>query len=159
MNLPSILLWGFVASVVMATITEGSRGLGWTRMSVPFMLGSMFTADYDSASPVGIVVHLLGGWAFALLYALVFQALGRATWWTGALLGLVQAIAVLVLVMPVLPSLHPRMANERTGPEPTRALEPPGFMALNYGTRTPLFTVLAHLAYGAILGGGYRLLS
>lgn len=159
MNLPGILLWGFVASVVMAAITEGSRGLGWSRMSVPFMLGSMFTADYDRASPVGLVVHVVAGWAFALIYALMFQSLHRATWWIGALVGFAQAISVLVLIMPLLPSLHPRMANERTGPEPTRALEPPGFMALNYGTRTPLFTIVAHVAYGAILGGAYRFVS
>jgi hypothetical protein len=31
-------------------------------------------------------------------------------------------------------------------------LESPGFMLLNYGRGTPLVTVLAHLAYGAIVG-------
>ena len=32
-------------------------------------------------------------------------------------------------------------------------LEPPGFMMLNYGRRTPLATIAAHVAYGAIVGG------
>jgi hypothetical protein len=36
-------------------------------------------------------------------------------------------------------------------------LQPPGFLALNYGRRTPLVTVAAHLLYGAILGAFYRL--
>jgi hypothetical protein len=49
------------------------------------------------------------------------------------------------------------MASEQRGPEPTRQLEPPGFMALNYGRRTPLLTLLAHLVYGAIIGAFYRL--
>ena len=31
-------------------------------------------------------------------------------------------------------------------------LEPPGFMLLNYGRATPMVTILAHLAYGAIVG-------
>jgi hypothetical protein len=31
-------------------------------------------------------------------------------------------------------------------------LEPPGFLLLNYGTQTPAVTILAHLAYGAIVG-------
>ena len=158
MNFPSALLWGFVATVVMATIMEGGRGAGWSRMSVPFMIGSMFTPNYDHASPIGFLVHVAGGWLFALLYALIFESMHRATWWLGAALGFVQAAAVLILVMPVLPSLHPRMANQRTGPDPTRALEPPGFLAVNYGTRTPLFTLLGHVVYGAILGGFYRLL-
>jgi hypothetical protein len=58
--------------------------------------------------------------------------------------------------MPVLPGLHPRMASEQRGPTPTRQLEPPGFLALNYGYRTPLTVILSHLVYGAILGSFYR---
>jgi hypothetical protein len=49
------------------------------------------------------------------------------------------------------------MASEQRGPEPTRQLEPPGFLALNYGRRTPLSVILAHLVYGTILGAFYRL--
>ena len=50
-----------------------------------------------------------------------------------------------------------RMASEERGPEPTRALEPPGFLGLNYGRRTPFVVVLSHMAYGTILGSCYRL--
>ena len=32
-------------------------------------------------------------------------------------------------------------------------LEPPGFLMRNYGRGTPIATVLAHIAYGAIVGG------
>ena len=53
--------------------------------------------------------------------------------------------------------MHPRMASEQHGPTPTRQLEPPGFLALNYGRRTPISLLLAHLVYGAILGAFYRL--
>jgi hypothetical protein len=60
-------------------------------------------------------------------------------------------------VMPILPGLHPRMASEHRGPEPTARLEPPGFMALNYGSSTPLLTLVAHVFYGAVLGAFYRL--
>jgi hypothetical protein len=64
---------------------------------------------------------------------------------------------VLVVAMPALLAMHPRMANEQQGPTPTRQLEPPGFLALNYGRRTPLSLILAHLVYGGILGAFYRL--
>jgi hypothetical protein len=63
---------------------------------------------------------------------------------------------VLTAALPTLPGLHPRMASEQRGPTPTRQLEPPGFLALNYGRRTPLSVVLAHLLYGGILGAFYR---
>ena len=32
-------------------------------------------------------------------------------------------------------------------------LEPPGFMGLNYGYRTPLTTLLGQAVYGGVLGG------
>jgi hypothetical protein len=157
MNLGSILLWGFVATIVVTTIMQGGQGLGLSRMSLPFMLGTMFTANRDRAAMVGFLAHLLMGWLFAFLYALAFESWHRATWWLGAGIGLVHGLAVLVVLMPVLPGFHPRMASEQSGPEPTRMLEPPGFLALHYGRRTPLLVLCAHLVYGAIIGGFYRL--
>lgn len=157
MSLASILLWGLMATVVLTTIMAASQGLGWTRMSIPLILGTMLTPDRNRAGPIGFGVHLLNGWLFALLYAALFEQLGRSTWWLGAGLGLGHGLFVLVTVMPIIPGFHPRMASERQGPTPTRQLQPPGFMALNYGRRTPLVTLLAHVAYGAMLGGFYAL--
>jgi hypothetical protein len=157
MNLGSILLWGFVATVVLTILMQGGQSLGLSRMSLPFMLGTMFTADRDRASALGFLVHVLNGWLFALLYACAFESWQEAGWWLGAGIGMVHAIAVLVALMPVLPGFHPRMASEQRGPEPTSMLEPPGFLALNYGRRTPLLAMVAHLVYGAIIGGFYQL--
>ena len=47
------------------------------------------------------------------------------------------------------------MASEQRGPTPTRLLEPPGFLALHYGRRTPVIVLAGHAVYGAILGGFY----
>jgi hypothetical protein len=47
------------------------------------------------------------------------------------------------------------MATEEKGPTVTRQLEPPGFLALNYGYQTPVSVVVAHLIYGAVLGAFY----
>jgi uncharacterized membrane protein YagU involved in acid resistance len=67
---------------------------------------------------------------FSLIYVAAFHAFGRATWWFGALVGFVQAIFVLTMLMPILPAMHPRMANEQYGPTVVRQLEPPGFLGL-----------------------------
>jgi hypothetical protein len=157
MNFESILLWGFVATIVLTVIMQGGQSLGLSRMSLPFMLGTMFTASRDRAAMVGFLVHLVAGWLFATVYALAFESWHRATWWLGAGIGLVHGLAVLLVLTPVLPGFHPRMATEQRGPEPTRELEPPGFLALNYGRGTPLLTLLAHLVYGAIIGAFYHL--
>ncbi len=151
-----IALWGFVGTVVLTGLMAGSQALGLTRMNIPFMLGTMLTPDRDRAKVVGFGVHLLNGWLFALLYAAAFRSWRRATWWLGAAIGLVHGLFVLVAALPLLPGLHPRMASEQQGPTPTRQLEPPGFLARNYGRRTPLSVLLAHLLYGAILGAFYR---
>jgi hypothetical protein len=69
---------------------------------------------------------------------------------------LAQALFVLAAAMPVLPALHPRMASETRGPTVVRQLEPPGFLALHYGTRTPVSVVIAHVVFGIVLGVFYR---
>jgi hypothetical protein len=157
-NVGGVLLWGFVSSLVVTAAMSIGYGLRLSRMSLPLLLGTMFTANRDRAGIVGFLAHLVLGWLLAALYALAFESWGRATWWLGAGIGIVHAVVVLVAVMPILPTVHPRMASEHRGPEPTRQLEPPGFMALHYGRRTPLITIIAHILYGAVLGAFYRLM-
>jgi hypothetical protein len=156
MNGRSVLLWGFAATVFLTSLSSASQALGVTRINLPFILGTMVTPNRDRARFVGFLMHLVNGWLFALLYAAYFRSLNLATWWLGMGMGLVHALFVLVVAMPLLPGLHPRMVSDYAGPEPTRQLEPPGFMALNYGTRTPISVILIHLVYGAILGAFYR---
>jgi hypothetical protein len=153
----SWLLWGFVATVVLTTLMSASQGLRLTRMSLPYMLGTIFTPNRDRATLIGFLMHVADGWLFSLLYVAAFQAWHQATWWLGATIGLVHAAFVLTAGMRMLPGLHPRMASERHGPAAAPQLEPPGFLALNYGIQTPLLVVAAHLVFGAVLGGFYTL--
>jgi uncharacterized membrane protein YagU involved in acid resistance len=146
-----------VATLTLTSVMAGSQGLHLTRMNIPYMLGSIFTPNRERANLIGFGLHLVNGWIFSLAYVAAFHSWGRATWWAGAAIGLVQAIFVLTVGVSLLPSLHPRMASEQKGPTVTRQLEPPGFLALNYGYQTPLSVLLAHLIYGAILGAFYSM--
>ncbi len=157
MNIGGTALWGFVGTVVLTGIMSASQGLGLTRMNLPFMLGTMVRADRGQASVVGAAMHLVAGWAFAAIYAAAFESWRAAGWWRGTAIGLVHGLFVVVALMPMLPAMHPRMADEDHGPTPTRQLEPPGFLGLNYGRRTPVSVLIAHLVYGAIIGRFYRL--
>ena len=157
MNRASWLLWGFVATMVLTTIMAGAQGLRLTRMSLPYMLGAMFTPSRDRATLIGLGAHVLNGWLFSLLYVAAFHEWGRATWWTGAAIGVVHAAFVLTAGMRLLPGLHPRMATEQQGPTVMRQLEPPGFLALNYGYETPASVLIAHVAYGMVLGLFYTM--
>ena len=157
MNWGGWALWGFAATLVLTTLLSAGQGMGLTRMSIPYMLGTMVTSDRDRAKTLGFGMHLVSGWLFALVYAAAFQSWGAAGWRRGALIGLVQASFGLSAGMRFLPGLHPRMASEQQGPTAVRVLEPPGFLAMNYGRLTPLVAVLAHMAYGAIFGAFYIL--
>jgi hypothetical protein len=84
----------------------------------------------------------------------IFAAIGQSSWWLGGALGLVHGVfAVTALVSTLLPLVHPRMATPLSATGSNALLEPPGFMMLNYGARTPLVTIVGHIAYGAIVGG------
>jgi uncharacterized membrane protein YagU involved in acid resistance len=148
----SWLVWGFASTVLLTTILAASQGLGMTRMNIPYLLGTMVTANRDRAKAVGVLLHVVNGLVFSLIYAAAFHLWGGATWWKGALIGLVHAAFVLTAGLPVLPGLHPRMASESRGPTVVRQLEPPGFLALHYGIQTPISIVIAHLAFGIVLG-------
>ncbi len=148
--------WGFAATVVLTTIMAGSQGLGLTRISVPFLLGTLLTPDRDRAKVIGIALHLVNGWVFALVYFALFHAWGGGGALRGALVGGVHALFVLTVVLPVLPGVHPRMAAQHRGPTAPRQLEPPGFLALHYGYQTPASVFLAHVVYGAILGASFH---
>ncbi len=148
-------MWGFASTIILTSILAGSQGIGLTRMNIPYMLGTIFTPSRDRAKFIGFFLHFLNGWIFSLIYVAAFHVIGRATWWLGALIGLVQAVFVLTMALPILPALHPRMANEQYGPTVVRQLEPPGFLGLHYGWRTPISVLIAHAIFGSILGAFY----
>ena len=149
------LLWGFASTIVLTSILSASQGLGMTRINLPYLLGTMLTPDRDRANLLGIGIHLLNGWIFSIVYVAAFHAAGSASAWFGAAIGVVHAVFVLTAGMAALPALHPRMANEQHGPDVVPRLEPPGFLALHYGIRTPVSVVVAHAMFGGVLGAFY----
>jgi hypothetical protein len=123
MNVGAWLIWGFAATLVLTGLMAGSQALHLTRMSIPHMLGSMFTRDRGRAQVLGILLHLMNGWVFSLIYVAAFHVSGWFTVWFGCVVGLVHGAFVLTVAMPALPAVHPRMASETQGPTLTRQLE------------------------------------
>ena len=152
------LVWGALAggavgATMLASGFRLAQELGWTRMDIPFLLGTVFTENRRLAVVIGWTVHLANGLLFALLYAAVFAATGLTTWWFGLVLGAVHAGFVGgALVNLMLPVVHPRMGTPWTDAEETPLLEPAGFMLFNYGRSTALVTLVLHLMYGAVVG-------
>jgi len=153
-SLGGALAGGVVGTIVLTSGLRLTQALGFTRMDIPLLLGTVFSEDRRKATVIGYAVHFSNGLVFSLGYAAIFFAVGRAGWVFGALLGVVHAaFAGGALVNVLLPAVHPRMGTPWTDAEDTPVLEPPGFMLMNYGRHTVIGTVLAHVAYGAIVGG------
>jgi hypothetical protein len=154
MTLWGAIAGGFVGTIVLTSSLRLAQELGLTRMDIPLLLGTVFTAHRSRAVVIGYFVHFINGVLFALLYYLVFRAVGHAGWLFGLGLGAVHALfAGGALVGVLLPAVHPRMGTPWSDAEETPLLEPPGFLLENYGTRTALGNLAAHLLYGAIVGG------
>ncbi len=153
----STLVGGVVGTMMLTTLIRAASELGYTRMDLAFILGTAFSEDRTRAKAIGYACHFLLGLLFAFAYAALFQVVGFSDWWLGALLGALHALFVsTVLVNVMLPVVHPRMGTPDTAANDVTLIEPPGFLMLNYGRNTFLLNLVAHVAYGAIVGAIVR---
>jgi hypothetical protein len=148
------LVGGLVGTLVLTTLLRTASELGLTRMDLPFLLGTAVTGDRVRAKAIGYALHFGFGLIFALAYYAIFLVLDTSGFLLGASVGLVHALfASTALVNILLPAVHPRMGTGFTAAGSAPLLESPGFLLLNYGRETPVATIVAHVAYGAIVGG------
>jgi hypothetical protein len=154
MSVWGALAGGFVGTLVLTTILRAASEAGLTRIDLPFLLGTAFSGDRTRAKALGYALHFAAGLCFALVYYAIFRAIDESGWWLGAAFGLLHGLfAGTALVNILLPVVHPRMGTDATAAPRSALLEPPGFLMLNYGLGTPLVTLAAHIAYGALVGG------
>jgi hypothetical protein len=153
------VIWGAIVggaagTLVLTTLLRAASELGLTRMDIPFLLGTAVTDDRVRAKAIGYGLHFVFGQLFALAYYAIFVVIDESGFFLGGLFGLVHALfAGSALVNILLPVVHRRMGTGFDAAGSSPLIEPPGFLLLNYGRQTPLVTVIAHIAYGAIVGG------
>lgn len=144
---------GLAGTLVLTTILRAATELRLTRMDLPFLLGTALTSSRRLAKALGYVAHFAFGLSFALGYFLLFVSLDASGPVLGAVFGVAHALfAGTALVNVLLPLVHPRMGSTFSSSRTTPLLEEPGFMMLNYGRATPAVALVAHAAYGAIVG-------
>jgi hypothetical protein len=152
MSPPAVLISGVVATAAMAAVFGIGRVVGATRLSLPRLLGTGLTPDPETARRVGAALLVGYGLALAPLFAMMLSGSRYTSIEGGAVLGLAFGLLVLIVAPVVLPAVHPRMASPARGMLSSRGLVPPGWLALHYGVGTAPVTLLAHGAYGAVLG-------
>jgi hypothetical protein len=147
------LAGGFVGTIALTTGLRVAQETGRTRMDIPLLLGTAFSASRSRAMVIGYAFHFVNGLVFSLGYAAIFLAVGHTGAAFGAGLGLAHAlVAGGPLVNVLLPAVHPRMGTPWTDAEETPLLEPPGFLLVNYGRQTAIVHVALHVVYGALVG-------
>jgi hypothetical protein len=148
------IVGGLAGTLILTTVLRAASELGLTRIDLPFLLGTAVTTDRRRAKAIGYAMHFAFGLVFALAYFVLFAVIGRSGVLLGALFGLVHALfAGSALVNVLLPVVHPRMGTGFDAAGSSPLLEPPGFLLVNYGRQTPVVTIVAHVLYGAIVGG------
>ena len=66
MTLWGALAGGAVGTIVLTSTLRLAQELGWTRMDIPLLLGTIFTDRRGPASVLGYAIHFSNGLVFAL---------------------------------------------------------------------------------------------
>ena len=78
MSVWAALIGGVAGTLVLTSLLRAATELRQTRIDLPFLLGTVVTADRQRAKLVGYVLHLVVGLLFSLAYYVGFLGLGRA---------------------------------------------------------------------------------
>jgi len=143
------LTWssGFLATLAITTTMYLLPAVGLPQVDLPLWLARLFVADPVQVAAVGLAVHLVAGFAFAWLYVEQVEprlTLGPGTSglvFGGCLWFFVQAVAV-----PMLGAIGGALGG--VGAEP-------GLLSAHFGVAAAAASLLAHLAYGGVLGYVY----
>jgi hypothetical protein len=138
---------GAVGWVVMVVLLAFLRLITVTNIILCLMLGSMLTRTTSGWTWfLGFLVGLVTSGLVALVYAEVFESIGRSNWRLGLLGGVIHA-ALGGIFFAVMPLANPAMP---------RIVMAPGLYGANYGPGGIASFLFVHLVFGAIVGGIYR---
>ena len=126
---------GIIATALMTTFLFLPAWLGWHRVDVVRAVGALVSHDREHALTPGLVIHFAMGAAFACLYAFALQFMG----WplgplSGAFLGLVHGVLVMLFVAIIIMEHHPMDRYRERGLE------------------TGLAQIAGHVIYGLTVG-------
>lgn len=166
-SLLGALAAGLVATLVMSALMRMASATGMTHMPpMPLVTGAMVGGDRRTAIGAGIAIHyvLMGTVLFGLVYGAIFTVVGSASVLTGLVIGLVHAIVVGAMAMPMMPALHPRMGRAPVAVGAGAAapasgevqLSSPGVFGVHWGAMTPVGLVIGHLVYGVVAALVYQ---
>lgn len=137
---------GVFSAIALSGILTICRKLGVTSLNPELLIGSAITHTLSWLPwAMGFVLGLLWGGVMGMLYALGMRTLRRSGITVGLGLGLIHW------------SINGALLGFAAPYHPVLQTFDPGYFASRYGGITMLAFILAHLCYGAFMGGFYIL--
>ena len=137
---------GVIGAAVMVLGMWIARVLGGTGFNFGYWWGSMALGTTTGAAwGLGFIMQLVFGGLVALIFAAIFESIGRSNW----LLGLLGGVVFLVIggfALEGVSSIHPAIPQ---------VIPDPGFFTANYGAPSIATFCILTLIYGAIVGALY----
>jgi len=148
MDLLGAVVAGIAGTIIMSMVMMMAPRMGIPEMDIPGMLGSMFNSEGNRT--MGMVLHLLMGIIFAIVYALLWNAgIGTVTWLWGVIFGAVHWLFS-GLMMGGVPMIH---AGVKAG-----TVEAPGIYMKNTGGMMAfLGGLIGHVIFGLVVAIVYGL--
>src|SRR5918996_2950090 len=146
MNYKKAFVAGVIGAAVMSIIMAMARAMGMPA-NLEMMLGTMMGGPPSAMTwMMGLIIHLIAGGIFALIYAVGFKYwTHRADWLVGLGFGVIHTLFS-GLLLAMMPAMHPLV------PEMMPA---PGALMANLGMMGVGALFMLHLIYGAIVGAMY----
>ncbi len=138
---------GVLGAIVMLIGMWIAYAAGATGFSFEWWWGSMVLGNTSGAAwIIGFAIHLILGGLIGLVYAAIFEAIGRSNWALGLLGGFIQLV-IGGFVLGWISDVH------RAIPQ---VIVHPGFFTAYWGWASILTFCLATLAFGVIVGSLYE---
>jgi hypothetical protein len=129
------LIGGIVGTAVMTALLLFPRWLGFGKIDVIPAVGALITGKEEHAFSIGYIVHFTSGIIFAYIYWGVLLLMKMPiVWWAFGMAGFIHGIVVMLLVCITIMEHHPIARYHERGP------------------MTGLAQLLAHIAYGVVVG-------
>jgi hypothetical protein len=139
-----IIVAGLAGTLVITVLMYAGPMMGMPKMDMAQMIGPMILPQGSAAFALGMMMHFVNGIIFAIIYALVWDALNIApNWWTGLIFGAVHFV-VAAIEMGVMPMIHKEVKSGRL-PSP-----------MSGGVRGMVGMLLGHLVFGLVVAVVYR---
>ena len=146
MSISKALLAGVVGAAVMSLIAFLVRLAGFP-FGFEMLLGSWVTGSVGYVTWLfGLGIHLAIGAVLGVIYAVVFHWLKVSGARVGVLVGVVHFMCA-GFALAMIPAFHPVVPD---------VVLAPGIYMSNLGPLGVALFVIAHLVYGAVVGGLYR---